>query len=251
MYASNCSRCERKGVGRIVKNIFTPKEFYDLLGELITRVSISIGIPVGVSILIKDFVFDIPDSYIILDWMAFRRYRRWDPERFNNIFTETICIDCHQHPARGKYKTEKVKLSLQKNIWCEVFYWYISESLITKVRSGSIHEEVVEEMGVFLNIWKDAMECTSHAFFHALSCGVKFIFGLCQRMWSSIIGTTIGSVLRGLTVVMLLCCYVVMLLWIFNFNFLLINKEWLIWIQIYRYEKIWIKVFHTRWLKNK
>ena len=116
MYASNCSRCEREGVGRIVKNIFTPKEFYDLLGELITRVSISIGIPVGVSILIKDFVFDIPDSYIILDWMAFRRYRRWDPERFNNIFTETICIDCHQHPARGKYKTEKVKLSLQKNI---------------------------------------------------------------------------------------------------------------------------------------
>jgi hypothetical protein len=97
MYTTNCSWCQRKGIRGIEKNIFTPKEFYDFLCELITRVSISNGIPIGVSILIKDFIFDLPHLYIILEWIAFRGYRRWDPDRFNNIFTETICIDCHQH----------------------------------------------------------------------------------------------------------------------------------------------------------
>ena len=105
---SNCSLCNRVNIRGFDMNMFAPKEFYDFMSKLITKVSIRNAIPVGVSILIRDFVFNFPNLYIILEWIAFRGYSRWDPFRFDGVFTRIICVSCYEkkdtHRSKSKGK---------------------------------------------------------------------------------------------------------------------------------------------------
>ena len=106
-YTTDCDWCGKTVNHGDQINLFTPKQFTGFLRDLLTRIMISRQIPIGVSILISEFLFRPSQQYYIDNDQASQPFRLMYPvepmliweayimsDRNLLKYGESICLDC-------------------------------------------------------------------------------------------------------------------------------------------------------------